>query len=146
MQMKSLAFGIALLMSMSAGPAVVSAEAASLKARTTVEWRTTYSVGSVEASSILEWIKAHSPEYAPITAAGEITVVRSQIEPLLLTGSSSDGPPVALPASGRQGEEITVSNRRADGSIETWAYTWIDTGWVLVEYHFRSGYNPENIK
>jgi hypothetical protein len=48
--MKSLAFGIALLIGVSAGPVVSSAEAAPLKTSTTVESRTTYSKGSVEAT------------------------------------------------------------------------------------------------
>lgn len=146
MQMKSLAFGIALLIGVSAGPVVSSAEAAPLKTSTTVESRTTYSKGSAEASSVLDWVKAHSPAYAPITSAGEISVVLKQIAPRFTARSASEGPPVALPASGQQGEEITITNRHSDGTIETWAYTWRDSGWVLVEYHFKDGYNPENVK
>lgn len=89
MQMKSLAFGIALLIGVSAGPVVSSAEAAPLKTSTTVESRTTYSKGSVEATSVLDWVKAHSPAYAPITSAGEISVVLKQIAPRFTARSAS---------------------------------------------------------
>ena len=145
MQMKSLAFGIALLTSVSVGPALVGAQAAPVKARTTVESRTTWPAGSVEAASILACVKARSPGYAPITSGGDISIVRRQIEPQPLTRTSSD-PTVELPASGRQGEAITVTSRQADGSIETWAHTGIDSGWMLVEYHFKRGSSPESMK
>ena len=145
MQMKSLAFGIALLTSVSVGPALVGADAAPVKARTTVESRMTWLAGSVEAASILTWVKARSPGYAPITSGGEISIVRRQIELQPLTRTSS-GPTVELPASGRQGEAITITSRQADGSIETWAHTGIDSGWMLVEYHFKRGSSPERMK
>lgn len=145
MQMTSLAFGIALLTSVSVGPALVGAQAAPAKARTTVESRTTWPAGSVEAASILAWVKARSPGHAPITSGGDISIIRRQIEPQPLTRTSS-GPTVELPVSGRQGEAITITSRQADGSIETWAHTGIDSGWMLVEYHFKLGFSPESIK
>lgn len=89
MQMTSLAFGIALLTSVSVGPALAVAEATPVKARTTVESRTTWPAGSVEAASILAWVKARSPGYAPVTSGGEISIVRRQIEPQPLTRTSS---------------------------------------------------------
>lgn len=144
MQMKSLAFGISLSTSVSVGPALVGAEAAPVKARTTVESRTTWPAGSAEAASILAWVKARSPGYAPITSGREISIVRRQIELQPLTRTSS-GPTVELPASGRQGEAITITSRQPDGFIETWAHTGIDSGWMLVEYHFKRGSSPESI-
>lgn len=88
MQMTSLAFGIALLTSVSVGPALAGAQAAPVKARTTVESRTTWPAGSVEAASTLAWVKARSPGYAPVTSGGDISIVRRQIEPQPLTRTS----------------------------------------------------------
>lgn len=146
MHVRKLAVGIALSLCFSVGPAMTAAEAAPLKAGTTIQSRTEYSANSSESASVFAWLEARSPEHAPLTPPGKITVTVKRIGQGMATRSGSDGPPVPLPSSGNQGEEITVTNRQPDGTIETWAYTWIDSGWVLVEYHYKSGYNPEDIK
>ncbi len=143
-QMKSLAFGIALLVGVVSGPAVLTAEAAPINSTTTVESKTIYAAKSAEAASVLEWVKARSPEFASTAAPGDITVRLKQVSPKLSARSASS-PPVPLPSNGQEGEEVTITNRQADGTIETWAYTWMSGQWVLVEYHWK-GYNPENVK
>ncbi len=144
MQMKSLAFGIALLVGVVSGSAVLTAEAAPINSTTTVESKTIYAAKSAEAASVLEWVKARSPEFASTAAPGDITVRLKQVSPKLSARSASS-PPVPLPSNGQEGEEVTITNRQADGTIETWAYTWMSGQWVLVEYHWK-GYNPENVK
>ncbi len=118
MQMKSLAFGIALLVGVVSGPAVLTAEAAPINSSTTVESKTIYAAKSAEAASVLEWIKARSPEFASTATPGDITVRLKQVAPKLLTRSTSS-PPVPLPSNGQEGEEITITNRQSDGTIET---------------------------
>jgi len=123
----------------------VDAVAAPRFASTTVVQESAYGAGSADLEFITDWIVRRSPAHAPMLPLGAVTVRHT------FTANARDvrlsrpnGPPVPLPSSGREGEELTITSRSPDGGVETWGYTWHDQGWVLVEYHFKGPNNTNS--
>ncbi|MCU1125369.1 hypothetical protein JAK51_03830 [Stenotrophomonas maltophilia] len=117
-----------------------------------VSTKSTYAPDSVEAQSVLKWVKQRSPEYAPVLEGVTVEVVKktssSPESSGAVTRASAPPPPVPLPSSANVGDEFTVTTTDRYGNSETWGYTWVGGGngggaWVLVEYHYKN-VNYEN--
>ncbi|WP_286071784.1 hypothetical protein [Stenotrophomonas sp. 57] len=112
-----------------------------------VSTRSTYAPGSVEAQSVLQWVKQRSPGYAPVLEGVTVEVVKktssSPKSSGAVTRASAPPPPVPLPSRANAGDEFTFTTTDRYGNSETWGYTWVSGGngggsWVLVEYHYKN--------
>lgn len=137
MKLSLLASSLSLGLLLGAAAVTPSAIAAPTVGSSTTVSKMTYAVKPNEYKQIHAWIIRNSPAYAPLQPLGSVTVTRTvRAASSMLRPAGSDGPPVPLPSNGLEGEEITITNTTPDGGSETWAYTFTNGAWKLVEYHF----------
>lgn len=105
-----------------------------------------YQQGSPEAKEVVRWLTQHA-EYrngqmlGDLSKIGPISVRIVSISTQGMAGAESVGgdPPVPLPASGNNGDTITVSSC-SGGASQTWSYVWVGNSisgsWQLTSYSY----------
>ncbi|HVJ37680.1 MAG TPA: hypothetical protein VM687_07730 [Stenotrophomonas sp.] len=102
----------------------------------------TYAQGSAEARKIQAWLERISPAPGAVSLRGTVTVINAYEVPratAMRTGLRSFGPSAELPRTGDAGQRISIEDKHADGTRQSWKYEWRDERWDLAAYEFHLG-------
>ena len=146
-RLSSIAVATALTLGGSLFVGAPSVAARDISSTTVTTTQTVYMPGSPQSVAIYAWIRAQSPEYAPMLDGGQITVVtEARSDGNAVAQSPGSSPPVGLPSTGQPGEVITIMQNRPNGDSESWTYTYSNSGvkggayrWVLSAYDYKKG-------